>query len=229
MAELLKTKWVLRNHTEQSLLALPTLEDKRRLQAMSIINMMAAFAYYSDMNLFAVMNLRMVRWTVRYGVCRYSPNALATYAVVLCNVGEFQAAQVFGASYHSALHATVVRWFASCASDHGFIVTYTASASMQFSDRLNATSSRSKTISFYALVAPWRTPFRRVIKMVEYGYKLGMKTGEVMQLRPCAVNLVWSIFPHVHFLAYLASRSSKSPCATCATTTLRWWQHPQCP
>jgi histidine kinase len=98
IAELLKTKWALRNHTEESLLALPTLEDKRWLQAMSIIDMMQAVAYCSDMNLFAVMNLRMLRWTVRYGVCRFSPTVLATYGVVLCQIGELRTAQLYGAS-----------------------------------------------------------------------------------------------------------------------------------
>jgi histidine kinase len=98
IAELLKTKWALRNHTEQALLALPTLEDARWLQAMSIIDMMQAVAYCSDMNLFAVMNLRMLRWTVRYGVCRFSPTVLATYGVVLCQIGELRTAQLYGAS-----------------------------------------------------------------------------------------------------------------------------------
>jgi histidine kinase len=98
MAELMKTKWVLRHHTEQSLLGLPTLRDKKWLQAMSIANMMGASAFFCDINLFAVMNLRMVQWTVRFGVCNYSPNALAAYGLVLCQIGELQAAQSFGAS-----------------------------------------------------------------------------------------------------------------------------------
>jgi histidine kinase len=96
VAELLKTKWVLRKHTQQSLLELPNLESKRWLHAMSIVDMMEAVAFGSDINLFAVMNLRMIRWTVRYGLSRFSPTALAAYGVTLCHVGELQAAQSFG-------------------------------------------------------------------------------------------------------------------------------------
>jgi hypothetical protein len=52
---------------------------------------------------------------------------------------------------------------------------------MLISDRLNATASRSKTIiCAYALVAPWHAPYRSVFKMLQYGHKLGMKTGEVL-------------------------------------------------
>jgi hypothetical protein len=52
---------------------------------------------------------------------------------------------------------------------------------MLISDRLNATASRSKTIiCAYALVAPWQAPYRSVFKMLQYGHKLGMKTGEVL-------------------------------------------------
>lgn len=97
IAELLKTKRVLRNHTKNSLMALPTIEDKRWLQAMSIVDIMLAVAYCCDINLFAVMNLRMLRWTIRFGVCCFSPNAISAYGVVLCHAGELRAAQTYGA------------------------------------------------------------------------------------------------------------------------------------
>jgi hypothetical protein len=71
---------------------------------------------------------------------------------------------------------------------------------MIMSDRLGATSSRSKTIiGAYGLVAPWQTPHRSVFKMLQYGYKLGMRMGEVMPQSNMHVPKIRSlIFSDVH-------------------------------
>jgi predicted ATPase len=94
--EFLKTKLALRKQTEQSLKELPVLEDERWYQAMSIIDMMQAVAYCSNQNLFAVMNLRLLRWTVKYGVCRFSPTVFATYGIILCTLNEIADGQMMG-------------------------------------------------------------------------------------------------------------------------------------
>lgn len=96
LVELIKTKIALRSHTEESLKALPALENKKWRQAMSIIDMMQAIAYCSDINFFAVMNLRMVRWTVKHGVCIFSPSAFATYGIILAGLNELNTARSMG-------------------------------------------------------------------------------------------------------------------------------------
>jgi histidine kinase len=94
--ELAKTKLLLRGHTLTSLVALPLLKDKHWHQAMGIIDMMNAIAYCANINFFTVMNLRMLRWTIKQGVCRFSPTVFSTYGVVLCGLGELQLAHMFG-------------------------------------------------------------------------------------------------------------------------------------
>jgi hypothetical protein len=42
------------------------------------------------------MNLRMLRWTIKHGVCRFSPTVFSTYGVVLCGLGELELAHMFG-------------------------------------------------------------------------------------------------------------------------------------
>jgi predicted ATPase len=108
LVEFLKTKIALRNHTEQSLKALPLLEDERWYQAMSIVDMMQAVAYCTDQNFFAVMNLRMLRWTLKHGVCRFSPTVFATYGIILCTVNEIEAGQVMGALTVKSFSRTMV-------------------------------------------------------------------------------------------------------------------------
>ena len=94
--ELVKTKFLLRRHTESTLLALPLLTNDRWLQAMSVVDMMNAIAYCTDINFFAVMTLRMLRWVVTHGVCQYAPTVFSTYGIILCGLGELQAARMFG-------------------------------------------------------------------------------------------------------------------------------------
>jgi predicted ATPase len=94
--EFLRTKMALRNHTEESLKTLPLLEDKRWFQAMSIMDMMQAVAYCTDQDFFAVMNLRMLRWTLKHGVCRFSPTVFATYGIILCTLNEINPGQIMG-------------------------------------------------------------------------------------------------------------------------------------
>lgn len=104
LVEIIKTKLVLRRHTEQSLIALPKLENKRWLQAMSIVDMMISIAYISDIKFFAVMNLRMLRWALIHGVCRYTPTAFSMYAIVLCTLGELSKGRMYGTSISGLSH-----------------------------------------------------------------------------------------------------------------------------
>jgi predicted ATPase len=96
--ELMKAKRCLKKYDQQSLLSLPALEDHRWYQAMSVVDMMNAIAYCSDINFFAVMNLRMMRWTLSHGVCKFSPTAFCTYGIILCGLGELKEAHMFGTS-----------------------------------------------------------------------------------------------------------------------------------
>jgi predicted ATPase len=97
--ELMKTKRCLKKYDQQSLLSLPNLENKKWYQAMSVVDMMNAIAYCSDINFFAVMNLRMMRWTLSHGVCQFSPTVFCTYGIILCGLGELKEAHKFGASH----------------------------------------------------------------------------------------------------------------------------------
>jgi predicted ATPase len=88
LLELMKTKALIRHHDESTLNALPLLDDKAMLQALSIVDMMQPAAYLYNLKLFAVMNLRSLRWTVERGVCQFSPTLFATFGIILCGLGE---------------------------------------------------------------------------------------------------------------------------------------------
>jgi predicted ATPase len=95
--EAIKTKFMLRNRTEESLTSLPLIESKRWLQAMSITDMLQQIAYNSNQNFFAVMRLRSLQWTLNHGVCSYTPSLFAAYALLLCASGDVQKGHAMGA------------------------------------------------------------------------------------------------------------------------------------
>ena len=80
--ELVKTKGLLRRHDGISLSALPVLNDYHRTMAMKIIETIQSAAYSANPNFFIVTFLRSLRWSVKYGISRYSPTLFAIYGFI---------------------------------------------------------------------------------------------------------------------------------------------------
>jgi predicted ATPase len=119
----------MRIHDEQSLAALPHLDDIRLFLAMNIMDVMQIAAFLANPNLFIVMNLRMLRWTVTHGVCQFSPTLFASYGMVLCILGQTAAASSMGmspsASGFAACHTLNIRFAShrvSARRDHSHVV-----------------------------------------------------------------------------------------------------------
>ena len=95
--ELVKTKRALRNHTKESLEALPILADKKRIAAMKIIDVLKTASYISDRNFFLVCFLKLVRWSLKYGISQYSPGGFVIYGLILNSTfGDVKAGTMFG-------------------------------------------------------------------------------------------------------------------------------------
>ena len=203
IVELLRTKFLLRNHTPESLLALPKLESKKWLLAMSVVDMMTAIAYVFDINVFTVMNLRTLRWSVTHGVCRYSPTIFSTYGVVLSSLGDVKIARMYG-TYHvtgrrpplrvrlegrlcvCVRHAGVAAVLRECCSHRVNAATAVSlgDVAISLSQRLNARASVAKTIvCIYGLNYHWTSNLRICLKPLMYGHKVGMESGEVRHPR----------------------------------------------
>ena len=83
LMELLKTRRVLKTHTLESLSKLPVLGDKKRELAMGLIHMMSSMAYVSCPNLHFIAYFKATRWSIKYGLCKYSPPAIARCAILV--------------------------------------------------------------------------------------------------------------------------------------------------
>ena len=88
LKEIIETKCVMKKYSKDELIHLPLMTDKKRLLAVNIIYRIANVLFSSNPNLFLILALTSTRWTVKYGVCKYSPPIFATYGMVACGVLE---------------------------------------------------------------------------------------------------------------------------------------------
>jgi predicted ATPase/class 3 adenylate cyclase/GAF domain-containing protein len=86
LAELARTKLALAGKQPDEMLALPRMENPRKLAAMRILMLATAPAYFEDQNLLPLLALRMVRLSARYGNAAHSAYGYVMYGLVLCGV-----------------------------------------------------------------------------------------------------------------------------------------------
>jgi predicted ATPase len=148
--ELMKTNSMLKKNSVP-LSELPLLEDESRIAAMGIIYMTTTMSYITNPNLFLILYARVIRWNIQYGVCKYSPHAIGTYAVIVGGVlGDFQKAREL------CQHA------------------------LALSERLGSKETLAKTIyAVYGFVYPLVESLRSCSSTLLYGHQVGMESGDI--------------------------------------------------
>ncbi|MHA7630759.1 AAA family ATPase [Corallococcus sp. M7] len=92
-----RTKWMLRDHSPESLRALPEMKDEDRLAAMRILRLIGSAAYFSLPDLFPLITFRMVQLSIRWGNTGLSSYAFVLYGLILCSVlGDYDGGYAFG-------------------------------------------------------------------------------------------------------------------------------------
>lgn len=85
--EITRTKTALRGKTNEMILRMPLIEDgSKGLAAMQILNLIFPVAYHVDRVLFVLINLRLVRLTMRHGLSAISTVGFAAYSVMLVTI-----------------------------------------------------------------------------------------------------------------------------------------------
>jgi predicted ATPase len=78
-----KTKRVLSKKSDSALLRLPFMTDPTNLAAMHVLNLMIVSAIYARPTLFAQIIFKMIRMTVKHGVCAASCVGFAYFGMIL--------------------------------------------------------------------------------------------------------------------------------------------------
>jgi predicted ATPase len=152
LIEIVKTRSFMKSFTQEDLLNLPPMTDENRLRGMNIVYRTATISHSTNPNVFLILFLTAMRWTVKYGVCKYSPPIFAVYyGLVICGVLED--------------------------FDNGNMIGEVALA---LSERLQATQTVALTTSVvFAFVNHWKNDLRTARKPLEYGYLTGLQMGDI--------------------------------------------------
>lgn len=92
-----RVRWMLRGFNTENLIKHREMEDEDRLNQMDLLMSLAAAAFFKSQNLFAVIVLKMVELSLKFGNAPFSSYAYGTYAVLLQSAfGDSLAAAAFG-------------------------------------------------------------------------------------------------------------------------------------
>jgi predicted ATPase/class 3 adenylate cyclase len=83
VGELLRANWALRGKKTQQLLEQPLMSDERVLSVVRIMAKLGPAVFFTDPNLFLLLNLRMTHINARYGTSLTAAYAYANYAFVI--------------------------------------------------------------------------------------------------------------------------------------------------
>ena len=85
-----KTEALSKRYNKEKLCSLPMNTDERFAIVMKLTQSLGTVSYTCRPNLFLVMSLSNLRWTIKYGITKYSPPAFAAYGMILCGMGKFR-------------------------------------------------------------------------------------------------------------------------------------------
>jgi predicted ATPase len=97
LVEYARTKRILKGRKAHDLLSLPRTSDEMKIEAIRFLNAASVFAWHADLESVAsFLFLRMMRLTLKHGLCKFSPFVVATFGMLLAAIGEHKEGYEFG-------------------------------------------------------------------------------------------------------------------------------------
>lgn len=156
--EFLRTKAKLKAFTEEDLLALPHMTDKKKSTAMLILSYTVDAAILCQPFLIPLLSFRLMNLTLDHGVSSFSASCFSTYGCWLVNnlISDFE---------------------------EGYRMGQVATKLMNRGgdEYMNA----RVFVSVYGLINVWRQPFQACLDMLLEGYEVGMRQGDIENAFSC--------------------------------------------
>ncbi|RIW18261.1 GAF domain-containing protein [Algoriphagus lacus] len=94
---LLATKYLLRNHSADSLRSLPNMTQEKEAAIMEVLSEIAQPSYFAKKNYFPLIVFKQINLSIKYGNHQHTAFAYATYGIVMCgSTFEFDEGLKFG-------------------------------------------------------------------------------------------------------------------------------------
>lgn len=151
LLELARTRLLFLGRSLESLKNLPPMTDPYKLAATRILSSAGSSAYYAAPELVPFIIFRGVTLSVKYGHAPFSPQAYASYGLILAaGVGQVETGYALGC-------------FA-----------------LELSEQLQAREFETKlAVIFYAFLKHWRDHVRATLPPLVAAYRVGLETGDL--------------------------------------------------
>jgi predicted ATPase len=156
--EIRTVKKLLKGKSDEQLLRLPIVENKEKLAAMSILQLLYLNALVARPDFAPFVALKVLKLTLQYGLSVFASTAFSTYGMLLVGVlGEIDDAFRYG-----ELALALLERFEA----------------IEYLPRVYA--------AFYGCIYPWKKPIRGTFKPLLRAHHVGMQTGDVIFAGLCA-------------------------------------------
>jgi predicted ATPase len=158
ISEMRTVKKLLKGKSDEQLLRLPQVENKEKLAAMSILQVLYLNALTSRPDFAPLVTLKVLKLTLQYGLSVFAAAAFSTYGMLLVGaLGEIDDAFRFG-----ELSLVLLERFEA----------------IEYLPRVYA--------AFYGCIYPWKKPIRGTVEPLLHAHQVGMQTGDVLFAGLCA-------------------------------------------
>jgi predicted ATPase len=171
------TKRVLSKKSDEALLRLPFMTNPTKLAAMHVLNLMILSALYAKPKLFAQIIFKMVRMTVKYGVCAASCVGFAYFGTILCGY-----VKLFVKFWHRNdfviyifPYPLNIRPFGDI--DNGY--RYAMLGKNMFKNLGSDEWKARVYLAFYGSVDSWREHVGNSMRPMEDAFETGLRTGDI--------------------------------------------------
>jgi len=160
MGELLRVKRRLLGKRVPDLIDLPEMRDADRRVAMSFLSNLTGTSYQADLNLFAVVVLRMVHMSLKYGNTHMAAHGYGLYGAMLCGfLNDFARGYEFG------------------------------QLGLELAEKYDDISAISRSyFDMAAFVSHWRRPLEHNIPLLDRAFQAGLDAGDFYAACYCASN-----------------------------------------
>jgi predicted ATPase len=158
ISEMRTVKRLLKGKSDEQLLRLPNVENKEKLAAMNILQLLYLNALIVRPSFAPFVALKSLKLTLQYGLSVFASTAFATYGMLL--VGAF--GEIDDAFRYGELGLVLLERFKA----------------IEYLPRVYA--------AFYGCIYPWKKPIRETVEPLLRAHHVGMQTGDVVFASLCA-------------------------------------------
>ena len=164
--EYYRTQLLLRGRSIESMRRLPMMSDAKQTAALRILNIVFLVAFLGDPYLAPLIAIRMIRITVKHGLCAISAYSFASWGMLITSYGR----DVMEGSRYAYL-------------------------ALEMLERFDAREWQSRVhAAVYGCVLPWNEPLTKCVNELERGSNIGMDTGDLEFGSFCAHIKIQTLF-----------------------------------